>query len=147
MPYPPQGSGGGGETADLYEADGTSGDCTAPSSAAAFAEIPEMTYTLALSTGDKVIITFMANFWIAGSNYVRFLINADGVAISFEGRTSNDSAASSNSRTHLRTFVAIYEAVADGNVTFNVTWKTGVGAGNAKIYGNVRKLVLQHIHS
>jgi hypothetical protein len=148
MPFPPQGSGGApGETTDLYEVDGTSGDATAPSSAAAWAEIPEMTKTLDLSAGDKVIMIFEANFWVAGSNYVRLRMQADGAQIAFEGRASNDSAAASNSRTHLRTFVAIYEAVVDGAVVFNVTWKTGIGAGNAKIYGNVRKLILEHIHS
>lgn len=106
-----------------------------------------MTKTLTLKTGDKVIVIFEANFYIAGSNYGRFLINAGGSPIAFEGRASNDSSGASSSRTHLKTFIAIYEALADGDITFNVTWKTGIGSGNFKIYGNDRKLILEHIHS
>ena len=132
------------ELIDIYEVDGTTtGTVYAPSDA--FEEIPEMTYTLDLEEGDKVIIMFEANFYISPVNYGRFRIEAGGAAITFNAKISNDSSSASSTRTHLKTLIGKYEATIDETIIFNVTWRSN-GTDNLWNTDVERKMIIQHIH-
>ena len=131
-----------GETTDLYEVVGTSGDDSAEN---AWTDIEEMTKTLTLSTGDKVKITFEAVIYIPAASYAFLRIRANGVTNTpFDERIGTQSTNSGTVRRRIRNIHDFYEAVADGDVTFVVQWKK---VGAATIYGNEWKLIMEHIHS
>ena len=129
---------------DIYEVDGSTGDISAP---AAYTLIPEMTKTLDLEAGDKVLLTFEANFVVSPSpsapiGYVNLF--ADASQLLYNAQISiSENCSSSPNRHNQRSFHAVYEAVIDETVTFTAQWKSG---GGFWIYGNERKMIITHIH-
>lgn len=131
------------EIIEIYEINGTSGTYNVLSTEA---PIPEMTKTLSLLTGDKIIVIFQADYWIGAMVWCDTAIRAAGTKISNDVRWGNYSASFSMTYNRYGVIVkATYIAVADGDITFDIVAKSNVGGTAPWIY-NARKLTLIHIH-
>lgn len=128
---------------DIHEVNGISGTFVVPTSAET--QIPEMTETLSLLTGDKVILTLQIDYYIAMVAYVYTAIRADGIKISNDVRWGNYSSGSSTTYSRYGAVViATYTAIADGDVVFDAIAKSY--NGGAQNLSNTRKMILEHIH-
>jgi len=130
-----------GEVIDIYEVEGSTNN---PSIGTSFDTVDEMTKTLTLSAGDKVMIWFEGEAYIGSIFYLRCKIQADGVDISpeLQDGTYLNSGSSTYSKITVNRF-AKYEAVNDGDVTFTVVAR---GSSSGRYWDDTdRHMILMHI--
>jgi len=127
---------------ETYTVDGVTNN---PSIGGSFVLVEEMTKTLTLSTGDKVIIDFIGEAYIGSLNYIETKIQAGGADITpvIRNGTYLTSAGSEQSRIGIVAH-AIYTAVSDGNVTFQVLSRRY--SGTTYWVDDRRQLTLQHFY-
>lgn len=127
---------------ETYTVDGVTNN---PGIGGAFALVEEMTKTLTLSTGDKVIIDFIGEAYIGSINYIETKIQAGGIDITpvIRNGTYLSSAGSEQSRIGIVAH-AIYTAVSDGDVTFQVLSRRY--SGTTYWVDDRRQLTFQHFY-
>ena len=103
----------------------------------------EMEKTLTLTTGDRVIISFVGEAYVGSICYVEVVVRAAGVEIS--PRIRNGTYYNSGSSTYSKMSMvveAVYTAVADGDVTFDIYCDTNQ---SGRYWSSTRRqMILQH---
>lgn len=130
---------------DVYQELGSTN--TPYTTGTSWATVPEMTRTLSVNAGEKLIILHSGNYYTATSQEARLRIDVEGVAVSGIYNVATDESSSSSTYHRNLELIAVYNVTETATITIDVKWRNDYSGNRITAYNTHRALTIIRFNS